>query len=197
MLSPLGSGQDPALVAQLDRASDYGSEGWGFESLRARYAGPGQRAVGHLAADLGAAIDAARSPLGTEGMRLRLRRNGQTWTSVNTTSRRSGRRPRCACRHRTVSKEPSRSLNRRPLGDGTLWCPRYPTVPPANVTAALARSSSSSNVMISGSRSERRYDSKERNRPRCGLPSSFRSESRRPTIRTARGRHSSATAPDS
>ena len=26
----------PALVAQLDRASDYGSEGWGFESLRAR-----------------------------------------------------------------------------------------------------------------------------------------------------------------
>ena len=25
-----------ALVAQLDRASDYGSEGWGFESLRAR-----------------------------------------------------------------------------------------------------------------------------------------------------------------
>ena len=23
-------------VAQLDRASDYGSEGWGFESLRAR-----------------------------------------------------------------------------------------------------------------------------------------------------------------
>src|SRR3954466_8608112 len=28
----------PALVAQLDRASDYGSEGWGFESLRARRA---------------------------------------------------------------------------------------------------------------------------------------------------------------
>ena len=26
-----------ALVAQLDRASDYGSEGWGFESLRARH----------------------------------------------------------------------------------------------------------------------------------------------------------------
>src|SRR4029450_12462010 len=26
----------PALVAQLERASDYGSEGWGFESLRAR-----------------------------------------------------------------------------------------------------------------------------------------------------------------
>jgi hypothetical protein len=25
-----------APVAQLDRASDYGSEGWGFESLRAR-----------------------------------------------------------------------------------------------------------------------------------------------------------------
>ena len=24
-----------ALVAQLDRASDFGSEGWGFESLRA------------------------------------------------------------------------------------------------------------------------------------------------------------------
>ena len=28
--------EDLALVAQLDRASDYGSEGWGFESLRAR-----------------------------------------------------------------------------------------------------------------------------------------------------------------
>ena len=26
----------PALVAQLERASDYGSEGWGFESLQAR-----------------------------------------------------------------------------------------------------------------------------------------------------------------
>ena len=26
-----------ALVAQLDRASDFGSDGWGFESLRARY----------------------------------------------------------------------------------------------------------------------------------------------------------------
>ncbi len=26
---------ETALVAQLDRASDYGSEGWGFESLRA------------------------------------------------------------------------------------------------------------------------------------------------------------------
>src|SRR5436190_21417936 len=26
----------PALVAQWIRASDYGSEGWGFESLRAR-----------------------------------------------------------------------------------------------------------------------------------------------------------------
>ncbi len=25
-----------APVAQLDRASDYGSEGWGFDSLRAR-----------------------------------------------------------------------------------------------------------------------------------------------------------------
>src|SRR5919106_869369 len=32
----------PALVAQLERASDYGSEGWGFESLRARCVGPGQ-----------------------------------------------------------------------------------------------------------------------------------------------------------
>ncbi len=30
------NGSLPALVAQLDRASDYGSEGWGFESLRAR-----------------------------------------------------------------------------------------------------------------------------------------------------------------
>ena len=27
-----------ALVAQLDRASDYGSEGWGFEFLRAHLA---------------------------------------------------------------------------------------------------------------------------------------------------------------
>ena len=26
---------EPAPVAQLDRASDFGSEGWGFESLRA------------------------------------------------------------------------------------------------------------------------------------------------------------------
>ena len=26
-----------ALIAQLDRASDYGSEGWGFESLSARH----------------------------------------------------------------------------------------------------------------------------------------------------------------
>ena len=26
-----------ALVAQLDRASDYGSEGWGFESSRAHH----------------------------------------------------------------------------------------------------------------------------------------------------------------
>ena len=25
-----------ALVAQLDRAADFGSDGWGFESLRAR-----------------------------------------------------------------------------------------------------------------------------------------------------------------
>ena len=35
---PLGSPRSgcPALVAQLDRASDYGSEGWGFESLQAR-----------------------------------------------------------------------------------------------------------------------------------------------------------------
>ncbi len=32
-----------ALVAQLDRASDYGSEGWGFEYLRARYITAGQR----------------------------------------------------------------------------------------------------------------------------------------------------------
>src|SRR5437763_11722882 len=33
----------PALVAQWIRASDYGSEGWGFESLRARCVSPGQR----------------------------------------------------------------------------------------------------------------------------------------------------------
>src|ERR687892_2602357 len=36
----------PALVAQLERASDYGSEGWGFESLRARCRSPGQRPNG-------------------------------------------------------------------------------------------------------------------------------------------------------
>ena len=28
---------NPAPVAQLDRASDYGSEGWGFDSLQARH----------------------------------------------------------------------------------------------------------------------------------------------------------------
>ena len=33
----------PALVAQRTRASDYGSEGWGFESLRARRISPVQR----------------------------------------------------------------------------------------------------------------------------------------------------------
>jgi hypothetical protein len=33
---PVGAFGPGALVAQLDRASDYGSEGWGFESLRAR-----------------------------------------------------------------------------------------------------------------------------------------------------------------
>ena len=27
----------PAPLAQLDRASDFGSEGWGFDSLRARH----------------------------------------------------------------------------------------------------------------------------------------------------------------
>ena len=32
-----GNVSPAALVAQLDRASDYGSEGWGFESLRARF----------------------------------------------------------------------------------------------------------------------------------------------------------------
>ena len=42
-ISAVAAGSD-ALVAQLDRASDYGSEGWGFESLRARKI-PGQRAV--------------------------------------------------------------------------------------------------------------------------------------------------------
>ena len=30
-------GSKRAPVAQLDRASDFGSEGWGFESLRARH----------------------------------------------------------------------------------------------------------------------------------------------------------------
>ena len=35
----------PALVAQLDRASDYGSEGWGFESLQARNVSPGHNAA--------------------------------------------------------------------------------------------------------------------------------------------------------
>ncbi len=38
------NGSLPALVAQLDRASDYGSEGWGFESLRARCKYPGRLA---------------------------------------------------------------------------------------------------------------------------------------------------------
>ena len=44
----LGSsrGSQPALVAQRTRASDYGSEGWGFESLRARQVRPGQRHIG-------------------------------------------------------------------------------------------------------------------------------------------------------
>jgi hypothetical protein len=35
-----------ALVAQRIRASDYGSEGWGFESLRARRISPGQSVTG-------------------------------------------------------------------------------------------------------------------------------------------------------
>jgi hypothetical protein len=30
-------GEENAPVAQLDRASDYGSEGWGFESLQAHH----------------------------------------------------------------------------------------------------------------------------------------------------------------
>src|SRR5437764_7511642 len=36
------SQHQPALVAQWIRASDYGSEGWGFESLRARFIRAGQ-----------------------------------------------------------------------------------------------------------------------------------------------------------
>jgi hypothetical protein len=38
-----------ALVAQRTRASDYGSEGWGFESLRARFVMSGQVLKGALA----------------------------------------------------------------------------------------------------------------------------------------------------
>lgn len=34
-----------ALVAQLDRASDSGSEGWGFESSRARHCRSGLHIV--------------------------------------------------------------------------------------------------------------------------------------------------------
>ena len=37
-----------ALVAQLDRAPDYGSGGWGFESLRARYLNPSPPGEGFL-----------------------------------------------------------------------------------------------------------------------------------------------------
>ena len=40
MVIPVSTG--PALVAQRIRASDYGSEGWGFESLRARLSDLGQ-----------------------------------------------------------------------------------------------------------------------------------------------------------
>ena len=35
-----GYDRSPALVAQLDRAPDYGSGGWGFESLQARRTNP-------------------------------------------------------------------------------------------------------------------------------------------------------------
>ena len=35
----------PAGVAQLDRASDFGSEGWGFESSRPRQENTSSRAV--------------------------------------------------------------------------------------------------------------------------------------------------------
>jgi hypothetical protein len=63
------------------------------------------------------------------------------------------------------------------------------------LTAASARSISSSNVRISGSRSDRRNDSNERNLARCGCPSSVQRDSRRPTTRTDRGRHSSAITP--
>ena len=35
-----GYDRSPALVAQLDRAPDYGSGGWGFESLQARRSNP-------------------------------------------------------------------------------------------------------------------------------------------------------------
>ena len=38
----------PAPVAQLDRVSDYGSEGWGFESSRAHFVDFG-RNVGRVA----------------------------------------------------------------------------------------------------------------------------------------------------
>ena len=52
----MGSTISPAaLVAQLDRASDYGSEGWGFESLRARHIRAVQKAEAVLRVGFGAA----------------------------------------------------------------------------------------------------------------------------------------------
>jgi hypothetical protein len=45
-----------ALVAQWTRASDYGSEGWGFESLRARWISPGQGVFGSDACPQGVAV---------------------------------------------------------------------------------------------------------------------------------------------
>ena len=44
-----------APVAQLDRASDYGSEGYGFESFRARLNGKWLSLVEHLVWDQGVA----------------------------------------------------------------------------------------------------------------------------------------------
>ena len=43
----------PALVAQLDRAPDYGSGGWGFESLQARRTNPPPLAGDFLVFELG------------------------------------------------------------------------------------------------------------------------------------------------
>ncbi len=55
----VGPDARPALVAQRTRASDYGSEGWGFESLRARRVSPVQS---HKVAELAIRPSAPATP---------------------------------------------------------------------------------------------------------------------------------------